>query len=77
MGRPLLVSALTFVQTPVMLPADIPVHGNLGDPEYEPSDEELRGLMRRAFANVASEHEAAVKQIHDEIRRRREQAKAR
>lgn len=42
-------------------------HGNLADPEYEPTDEELSELVRRAFSDVASSNEAALRKVHAEI----------
>lgn len=34
-------------------------HPNLADPDYEPTDEELRELMKRAFADVVSKRTIA------------------
>lgn len=45
----------------------MPSPPNLADPEVEPSDEELSGLMARAFANVKSDHEAALERLRGEI----------
>ena len=42
-------------------------HGNLADPDYEPTDEELAELTRSAFANVAAQNELALRKVHDEI----------
>jgi hypothetical protein len=41
--------------------------GNLADPDFEPSDEDLVGLSRRAFATVRSEHERALEKLRAEI----------
>lgn len=48
--------------------------GNLADPDFEPSDEDLIGLSRRAFANVRSEHERALEKLRAEIARARAEA---
>ncbi len=40
---------------------------NLSDPEFEPTDEELQGLSRRAFAGVAAAHEASLVRLRAEI----------
>jgi len=40
---------------------------NLADPEYEPTDEDLQGLAREAFAHVRGAHERALSQLRDEI----------
>jgi hypothetical protein len=42
-------------------------HGNLADPEYEPTDEELRDLVQCAFADVAARNQAALQKVHAEI----------
>jgi hypothetical protein len=44
-----------------------PAHGNLSDPEYEPTDEELGELVRSAFAGVRDQNEAALRRVHAEI----------
>jgi hypothetical protein len=41
---------------------------NLMDPECEPTDEQLMGLSRRAFAGVAAEHDAALAKLWQQIR---------
>lgn len=43
------------------------MRGNLADPDYEPTDEELSSFMRRAFADVGSRHERALKELHEQI----------
>ena len=40
---------------------------NLADPDFEPSDEDLEGLMRRAFAGVRDEHEQALSTLRGKI----------
>ena len=42
-------------------------HGNLADPEYEPSDEELRELVHGAFADVARHNQDALRKVHADI----------
>jgi len=39
----------------------------LADPNYEPTDEELRELSRAAFSDVAAKHRAALSRMRDEI----------
>ena len=43
------------------------VHGNLADPEYEPSDDELRELVHGAFADVARRNQEALRKVHADI----------
>ncbi|WP_394834031.1 hypothetical protein LVJ94_46755 [Pendulispora rubella] len=45
---------------------------NLADPDFEPTDEQLRELSRRAFAGVREQHQAALKRIHQEIAKGRQ-----
>lgn len=40
---------------------------NLSDPAFEPSDEDLIGLARRAFAHVRADQEAAARKLRAEI----------
>jgi hypothetical protein len=40
---------------------------NLADPDFEPTDEQLIGLSRRAFAGVTAKHEAALAKLRAEI----------
>lgn len=40
---------------------------NLADPEFEPTDEQLIGLSKRAFAGVAAKYEAAFAKFRAEI----------
>jgi hypothetical protein len=42
-------------------------HGNLADPEYEPTDDELRELAHSAFADVAARNEQALRRVREEI----------
>jgi hypothetical protein len=42
-------------------------HGDLADPEYEPTDEELHELSRSAFSGVAARNEEALRRVHEEI----------
>jgi predicted Zn-dependent protease with MMP-like domain len=53
------------------------VAGNLADPDYEPSDEELQQLARDAFADVPAQHRAARQRLWDEIAALRAQVLAR
>jgi hypothetical protein len=39
----------------------------LADPDYEPTDAELRELSRAAFSEVAARHQAALAKVYDEI----------
>jgi hypothetical protein len=41
---------------------------NLADPAFEPTDEQLIGLSKRAFAGVAAKHEAVLARLRAEIR---------
>ncbi|HTJ46412.1 MAG TPA: hypothetical protein VL463_30110 [Kofleriaceae bacterium] len=40
---------------------------NLADPSVEPTDEELQGLSRDAFANVKAENAAARQRVRARI----------
>lgn len=40
---------------------------NLADPDFEPTDEQLIGLSKRAFAGVTAKHEAALAKLRAEI----------
>lgn len=42
-------------------------HGNLSDPDYEPTDEELLELTRSAFAHVAANNAEALRKVHAHI----------
>lgn len=41
--------------------------GQFADPDYEPTDEELRALSRAAFSGVRDKHERALEKLHQEI----------
>jgi hypothetical protein len=40
---------------------------NLADPSFEPTDEQLAGLMSRAFAGVRGAHERTMARLRAEI----------
>jgi hypothetical protein len=40
---------------------------NFGDPDFEPSDEELVALSKEAFADVGERRRAALARLHAEI----------
>jgi hypothetical protein len=40
---------------------------NLADPDFEPTDEELAGLMRRAFAHIAAADQQRLAEMRDRI----------
>jgi hypothetical protein len=42
-------------------------HGNLADPAYEPSDEELSGLMREAFGGLREAREKSLADMRARI----------
>ncbi len=46
---------------------------NLADPDFEPSDEQLIELSRRAFGDVKARHEAALARLRAEIAARGKQ----
>jgi hypothetical protein len=49
---------------------------NLADPDFEPTDEELRELSRAAFADVAEENAAALARMNAFIEGERKKAVA-
>lgn len=53
------------------------VHGNLADPDYEPTDEELEELSRSAFAHLSSARREADEKLKAEIARLTAEALAR
>lgn len=55
----------------------IAMPGNLADPDYEPSDEELQQLARDAFADVPARHHAARQRMWEKIAALRAQVLAR
>lgn len=40
---------------------------NLADPEVEPTDEQLAGLMRRAFAGIAEARARSLRELYADI----------
>lgn len=44
---------------------------NFADPEYEPTDDDLRQLSREAFAHVRAAHEAALVEMRARIEKER------
>jgi hypothetical protein len=50
---------------------------NLADPSFEPTDEQLAGLMTRAFAGVRGAHERTMAKLRGEIAAARAEALAR
>ncbi len=49
---------------------------NLADPSFEPTDEELIELAKRAFGHLKQQHADADARLREEIRREREAALA-
>ncbi len=47
----------------------MPVPINLADPDFEPSDDELKGLMTRAFAGVGEAKERSLVEMRARIAR--------
>jgi hypothetical protein len=47
---------------------------NLADPAFEPTDEDLIGLSKRAFAHVRKTHEESLRRLRAEIAAAREAA---
>jgi hypothetical protein len=47
---------------------------DLADPEFEPSDEDLIGLSRRAFAGVPEAHNTVLEEVRAKIARAREES---
>lgn len=48
----------------------------LGDPDFEPSDEQLTELSKRAFADVARNRAAALQRLRREISVERSKVRA-
>lgn len=46
----------------------------LADPAFEPTDEDLIGLSKRAFAHVRGAHEESLRKMRDEIAAARKSA---
>jgi hypothetical protein len=44
--------------------------GNLADPEYEPTDEELRELTRGALQDAMQRRKLAMERFWDDLRRK-------
>jgi len=55
----------------------MPSEINLADPEFEPSDEELKGLMERAFAGVRQAGERNLSEMRVRIAKLQREAEAR
>jgi len=50
---------------------------NLADPAFEPTDEQLGELFKRAFADVGSKHRESLARLRAEIARLRVEARRR
>ena len=50
---------------------------NLADPEFEPTDEQLGELFKRAFADVDNKHRESLARLRAEIARLRADARRR
>jgi hypothetical protein len=50
---------------------------NLADPAFEPTDEQLGELFKRAFADVDSKHRESLVRLRAEIARLRAEARRR
>ena len=50
---------------------------NLADPAFEPTDEQLGELFKRAFADVASKHRESLARLRAEIARLRAEVRRR
>ena len=46
---------------------------DLSDPAFEPTDEELQELSKRAFAGVGERHALALRKVEDEMEERRKE----
>ena len=55
----------------------MPAPINLADPEFEPSDDDLKGLMERAFAGVRDASERNLIQMRARIAKLQGEAAAR
>jgi len=47
---------------------------NLADPTFEPTDEDLIGLSKRAFAHVREQHEDSLRKLRVDIATARQAA---
>lgn len=43
------------------------MNAKLADPDYEPTDSELRELSQAAFANVEADHQRALQRFFEQI----------
>lgn len=50
---------------------------NFGDPDFEPTDEQLQALAHEAFAEVSTQHRETLARLRDQIARLRVEALAR
>lgn len=50
---------------------------NLSDPTFEPSDEDLKGLMHGAFAGIREAHDQSLLEMRARIARLQVEARAR
>ena len=50
---------------------------NLADPDYEPSDEQITGLMKRGFAGLKDAERVRLERLRSDIAQAREEALAR
>jgi hypothetical protein len=57
-----------------MFPREMSERINLADPDFEPTDEQLEGLMKRAFADVGARHREAMERMRARIASLREEA---
>jgi hypothetical protein len=48
---------------------------NLADPAFEPTDEQLEQLFKRAFADVGSQHRESLARLRTEIAQLRAEAR--
>lgn len=57
--------------------ADLVAKINLADPSFEPTDEQLGELFKRAFADVGRQHRESLARLRAEIARLRVEARRR
>lgn len=57
--------------------ADMIARGNLADPAYEPSDDDLARLMRDAFSGLGRAREESLTEMRARIERLQAEARAR
>ena len=57
--------------------ADLMAEVNLADPTFEPTDEQLGELFKRAFADVDRQHRESLARLRAEIARLRVEARRR